>query len=83
MKYIIVQALKAGKPSGPPRAIVFDEGLIHSEVAKCQGARKYAVVSAGFCSAFPVDAWGRSESLEIEARPEDIEIIRSLLSEDA
>ena len=83
MKYIIVQAVKAGKPSGPARAIVFDEGLIHSEVANCRGASERIVVSAGFCSVSPVDVWGHSESLGIEARPEDIEIIRNLLSKNA
>ena len=81
MKYIIVQAIKAGKPTGPAGAIIFDEGLIHSEVARFRGTKKMNVVSAGYCSASPIDVWGHSESLGIESRPEDLEIIRSLLSE--
>ena len=81
MKYIIVQAIKAGKPTGPPRAIIFDDGLIHSEVARFRATNKMAVIAAGYCSASPIDAWGHSESLGIESRPEDLEIIRSLLSE--
>lgn len=64
MKYIIVESFEL------PLAILFDEILNHSDIAKGQ-----KVVSAGKCGMDGV-AYGSSVSLKLNARPEDSRIIR-------
>lgn len=56
--------------------VVFSESMIHADVARCMG-RGRVVVSAGFVSMtmrddmpFP-STHGRSDSLNIDTRPED------------
>jgi hypothetical protein len=66
MKYVIV-----GRHEN---VVLFSEVLTHAEVARRIGP----VVSAGFYT--KGSAYGRSESLGIESRPQDTEIIESFLN---
>ena len=76
MKYIVVKENNAHD-----FAIVFDETLTHKDIAQVHRASRLSVQSAGFCSIgeFGVTAWGRSDSLNIKGRPEDVKIIENML----
>lgn len=75
MKYIIVRPKNV---EGFESAIVFDEGLVHRNVARGIGISHF-VVSAGFCyrdkSTGQLTVTGESESLKMKSRPEDLRII--------
>jgi hypothetical protein len=72
LKYIIVEI------DGLECAIVFNDVLIHKDIAKDMD-----VVSAGFCELgidyVGVIAYGESTSLELKSRPEDEKIIEKTL----
>lgn len=75
MKYIIVR-----DRNDEEHAIVFPDAIIHKDVARIHRAADVRVISAGSCSiknspATVSQAWGKSESLEIESRPEDTDIL--------
>lgn len=67
MKYIVVQDVE-----GEEFPIIFAREIFHSQIM-CDG---HKIVSAGFCTlGNPVKAYGYSESLGIESRPEDAKLI--------
>ena len=71
-KYLIV------KHAGNEVPLVFSPLLSHEQVA-----REKEVKSAGFCELRADGQWkvsGRSESLRLDARPRDAEILNSYLS---
>ena len=67
MKYIIVQPMSHDRPDDNFRAIVFEEKLIHREIARCHRAGSLAVISAGFCLP-DGSVYGRSDSLNMDSR---------------
>jgi len=80
MKYIIVK-----NQSENENAIVFCDNITHRNVARIHRVSDERVVSAGF---FVLDenntatAYGRSESLNMDSRPEDSEIISRMFLTD-
>lgn len=81
-KYIIVKKL------GHPVCILFSSLITHDEFLQC--FVKENIISAGFFAAFPdkenndkcnVSVWGRSTSLGIKRRPEDVAIIERFINE--
>ena len=65
-KYIIVQKGSLEEP------IIFSPLISHEEMARKINAK---VVSAGFIN-FRLECWGKSETLDIESREKDTELIR-------
>jgi hypothetical protein len=80
MKYIIVKNQFENE-----NAIVFCDNIIHKHVSRIHCVSDERVVSAGF---FVLDqnnvatAYGRSDSLDMESRPEDSEIISKMFLTD-
>jgi len=83
MKYLIVKVLKPTDNSEPglEHAIVFPDALMHRSVARAHHVGQVIVVSAGFCSFKNgiVSTWGRSESIRMDSRPEDADIVAKVL----
>lgn len=86
-KYIVFEDVNA--PLAPPIAIVFPEQLRHYEMAHLvtiAGRRSvvigpaplYVAKGAGFYSDRG-RTYGRSESLNLDSRPEDAEVVQRLL----
>lgn len=82
MKYIIFEI------DGLPSPVLFPEYVPHSTVAlslqseEAKAGHAVRAVSAGFCfraKADRVQIHGRSESLNLDSRPEDSQIIAALL----
>ena len=72
MKYIIVKD-REDKEHG----IIFPDAITHKEVARIHRASDIRVISAGFCQFVEggMAAWGRSESLGMQGRSQDAEIL--------
>lgn len=64
-------------PDGDFRAIVFEDELIHKDVARCHRAGNLAVISAGFCN-LDGSVYGNSDSLRMNSRPEDAIAVKRL-----
>ncbi len=87
LKYIIVRDdhFTHGRDNGPERAIIFDNELIHKNVARVHRVGGLVVVSAGFVkiNGLNVETYGESESLEMVSRPQDQAIVmQALVGED-
>lgn len=86
MKYIVVRDnhFRNGMDNGPERAIIFDNELIHSHVAKFHRVGGLVVVSAGFVeiNGYNVRTYGASESLSKSSRPEDLYVVNAALFGD-
>lgn len=71
MKYIVVRNCEDCE-----HAIVFPGQINHEDVARIHRDDNLKVVSAGFCTiADYIQAWGRSDSLNLESRKNDAGII--------
>lgn len=71
MKYIIVK-----NRDDKEHAIVFPDEIIHKDVARIHRVGAVRVISAGFCVLHAtMSVWGRSESLNMPSRPEDVDIL--------
>lgn len=78
MKYIIYEVNHSDYRGLTEHAIVFADDLTHSIVAKCLHdvrERRARIVSAGFYYNNPMRCEGRSESLRLNSRPEDVVIV--------
>ncbi len=81
MKYIMLQIELDGLKMNLP--IIFPKVLVHKDmvfrIQHLLGAEHRwdsEVVSAGFINMFTLECHGRSESLDIDSRKEDTEIIK-------
>ncbi len=71
MKYIIVKDIEEREAG-----IVFPDRISHRDVARIHRAHDVRVVSAGFCCIGDrVEAYGKSDSLNLGSRPEDVAIL--------
>jgi hypothetical protein len=77
LKYIIVKDEKDKE-----YAIVFPKAIIHKHVARIHRATDTRVISAGFCELSTIATWGRSDSLNMDSRPEDTEILKESLTKE-
>lgn len=61
----------------------YRSGISHREVADLHRASAVRVISAGFCELSPeIVAYGRSESMDMESRGIDTEVIARFLTPD-
>lgn len=71
LKYIIVR-----DRNDEEHGIVFPNEIIHKDVARIHSATDVRLVSAGFCIlGYPVDVYGKSDSLRMDSRLEDAAIL--------
>lgn len=82
-KYIVVRIDdQFDSNRGEEFAIVFPKELTHRDVARVHRVGQNVVISAGFCSRNKLtgewSAYGRSESLGMESRPEDSVVLNKL-----
>ena len=62
----------------------FRAGVSHRDMSRVHSASNVRVVSAGFCTIHPkITAGGRSESLGMESRPEDANVIARYFKTEA
>jgi hypothetical protein len=73
LKYIILEKFTSGQEF----AVIFPAALVHSRIAAMHSTDHHRVVSAGFCRLGDrVEAFGGSDTLNLDARPCDAEIIQ-------
>jgi hypothetical protein len=79
-KYLIFK-MDPDRADGKEVAVVFPKELSHKQVSRIHRAGDVAFMSAGFCTWWSKESkWsvhGRSETLNVTARPEDAAILLS------
>ncbi len=83
LKYLIVLDRENNE-----RAILFDEDIVHKDMARIHRARDndIRVIAAGFCivnkvnTVWAVSVYGRSDSMDMNGRPEDRFVIERLFT---